>query len=45
MFATEVQVILNDVDRRALLEQIEQQFAGAGLRYWVTPLIDAAVVA
>ena len=43
-FATQVQVILADADKAALLEQIRQQFAGAGLRYWVTPVVEAGEV-
>ena len=39
-FAKQVQVILADADKTLLLEQIQQQFAGAGLRYWVTPVVE-----
>lgn len=43
--ATEVQVILAAADKAALLEAIRQQFAGAGLRYWVTTLVEAGEIA
>jgi len=42
--ATEVQVIFSAVDKDALLEAIRQQFAGAGLRYWVTTVIEAGEI-
>lgn len=44
-FATQVQVILADADKAALLGQIQQQFAGAGLRYWLTPVVEAGEIA
>ncbi|WP_310451465.1 DUF3240 family protein [Sulfuritalea sp.] len=43
--ATEVQVILAAADKAALLEAMRQQFAGAGLRYWVTPVVEAGEIA
>lgn len=39
MLATQVQVVLSEADKDALLEIIQQQFAGVGLRYWITPVI------
>ncbi|MHB0985295.1 MAG: DUF3240 family protein [Sulfuricella sp.] len=42
--ATEVQVIFAAADKAALLEAIRRQFAGAGLRYWVTPVIEAGEI-
>lgn len=38
--ATQVQVIIGAADKAALLDAIRQQFAGAGLRYWVTPVVE-----
>ncbi|PIX96945.1 MAG: hypothetical protein CO126_06950 [Hydrogenophilales bacterium CG_4_9_14_3_um_filter_63_34] len=32
-------------DKTALLEVLRRQFAGAGLRYWVTPVIEAGEIA
>jgi hypothetical protein len=43
--ATEIQVIFTAADQAALLEVLRQQFAGAGLRYWVTPVIEAGEIA
>ena len=43
--ATTIQVIFSVADKTALLEALRQQFAGAGLRYWVTPLIEAGEIA
>ena len=43
--ATEVQVLLAAADKAALLEAIRQQFAGAGLRYWVTTVVEAGEIA
>lgn len=43
--ATEIQVILAAADKAALLEAIRQQFAGAGLRYWLTAVAEAGEIA
>ena len=42
---TEIQVILAADDKAVLLDAIRQQFAGAGLRYWVTTVAEAGVIA
>lgn len=42
---TEIQVILAAADKAALLEAIRQQFAGAGLRYWLTAVAEAGEIA
>ena len=39
-FATQVQVIIQVADKPALLGSIQAQFAGAGLRYWITPVLE-----
>jgi len=43
--ASKVQVIFAAADKAALLEAIRQKFAGAGLRYWMTTLVEAGVIA
>ena len=43
--ATAVQVILAASAKATLLEAIRRQFAGAGLRYWVTPVVEAGEIA
>lgn len=43
--ATEIQVIFAAADKAALLEAIRRQFAGAGLRYWVTTVVEAGEIA
>ncbi|MBI3524550.1 MAG: DUF3240 family protein [Betaproteobacteria bacterium] len=43
--ATKVQVIFAAADKAALLQAIRQQFAGAGLRYWVTTVVEAGEIA
>ncbi len=40
-FATQVQVIISIAHKTALLESIQAQLAGAGLRYWITPVVEA----
>ena len=40
MLATQVQVVLSEADKETLLKIIQQQFAGVGLRYWITPVIE-----
>lgn len=42
--AIEIQVIFAATDKAALLEVMRQQFAGAGLRYWVTTVIEAGEI-
>ena len=44
-FATQVQVVISDTDKEALLGAIHEQFAGAGLRYWITPVSEAGEIA
>lgn len=44
-FATQVQVVIRDIDKEALLGDIHEQFAGAGLRYWITPVSEAGEIA
>ncbi len=41
MRATQIQVVLSEADKDALLKIIQQQFAGVGLRYWLTPVIES----
>ncbi|MHB1352535.1 MAG: DUF3240 family protein [Thiobacillus sp.] len=43
--ATGIQVILDATDQAALLAAIRQQFTGAGLRYWLTPVAEAGEIA
>jgi hypothetical protein len=44
-FATQVQAIISTANKPALLEAIQAQLAGAGLRYWITPVVDAGNIA
>ena len=39
--ATAVQVIFAAEDKETLLGELRQQLAGAGLRYWLTPVVEA----
>lgn len=39
--ATQVQVILPSGDKDQLLDELRSQMAGAGLRYWLTPVVEA----
>jgi hypothetical protein len=43
--AAKIQVIFSAADKMALLEVLRRQFAGVGLRYWVTPVIEAGEIA
>lgn len=43
-FATQVQVVIPESNRQALLDAIQEQFAGAGLRYWTTPVIETGEI-
>lgn len=42
--ATSIQVILSASDKTALLDTIRQQFAGTGMRYWITAVTEAGEV-
>lgn len=44
-FATQVQVFILETERQALLSDIKEQLSGAGLRYWITPVMWAGEVA
>ena len=43
--ATEVEVIFASDDKAALLDALRQQLVGAGLRYWITPVIESGEIA
>ncbi len=43
--ATQVQMILAATDKAALLEALRREFAGAGLRYWVTTVVETGEIA
>ena len=43
--AVQVQVIIADVDKAPLLEALRRQFSNTGLRYWVTPVLEAGEIA
>ena len=43
--ATEVQVIFPAEDKDQLLGQLRIQLVGAGLRYWLTPVVEAGDIA
>lgn len=34
-----VHVLLEDGEARALIEELREQLSGAGIRYWITPLL------
>lgn len=39
--STQVQVVFAESDKETVFATIQDQFAGAGLRYWLTPVIEA----
>lgn len=43
--ATQIQVLLRASDKDAVLEAVRHEFAGAGLRYWITPVTQAGDIA
>lgn len=43
--ATQVQVLLPVAAKDVLLASIRAQFAGVGVRYWVTPLLEMEAIA
>lgn len=38
---TQVQVFLDETERAGVLAALRRDFAGGGLRYWLTPVIEA----
>lgn len=43
--ATQVQVLLSIRAKDELLAKVREQFKGAGVRYWVTPILEMGTVA
>ena len=43
--ATQVQVLLADEDKASVLSAIRREFAGVGLRYWVSPILEKGELA
>lgn len=43
--ATQIQVLLNAAQKETVLQAVHTQFLGAGLRYWLTPVLAMAEVA
>ncbi len=42
--ATQIQAIISAADKEPLLAALRQQFSGTGLRYWITPVIEAGAI-
>lgn len=42
--ATKVQVIFTAADKAALLEALHREFAGAGMRYWLTTVVETGEI-
>ncbi|HMU91217.1 MAG TPA: DUF3240 family protein [Pseudomonadales bacterium] len=43
--AIAITVLLSDADKRTLLGTLHQQFAGSGLRYWLTAVTETGEIA
>ena len=43
--ATQIQVLLSETDKAAVLELLRGHFAGSGMRYWLTALVEAGDIA
>ena len=43
--ATEIKVIFAATEKTTLLDHIRQQLTGAGLRYWLTAVVEAGEIA
>lgn len=43
--SVQVQVIVADAGKAALLDALRRQFSRTGLRYWVTPVLEAGEIA
>ncbi len=42
--ATQIQVLLDQTKKDAVLAAVQTQFAGAGLRYWLTPVSEEGAI-
>ena len=42
---TQVQVLLAEEDKESVLSAIRREFAGVGLRYWVSPILEKGELA
>lgn len=42
--ATEIRLLLNFSQMPVLLEKLQTQFSGTGLRYWTTPVLDSGEI-
>lgn len=40
-FSTQIQVVFAIADKETVFAAIQDEFSGAGLRYWLTPVIEA----
>jgi len=38
--ASQIQVLITIADKDALLARLHHEFAGAGLRYWLSPILE-----
>jgi hypothetical protein len=43
--AVQVQILVTAAEQAQLLQQLGLRFPGAGLRYWVTPVLTEGVIA
>jgi hypothetical protein len=43
-FVTQVQALLLIKDQMAMLSCLRQNFTGAGLRYWITPVLEVGEI-
>lgn len=44
VLATQVQVLMARSQRDAVLEAVRQEFPGAGLRYWISSVMEAGEI-
>lgn len=43
--AIQVQAFLADVDRQLVLDSLNAQFPGTGMRYWISPVLETGAFA
>ena len=43
--ATQIQVLLTIADKDTVLAAISREFAGVGVRYWITPILEKGELA
>jgi len=39
-----VQIYVSETEKKLLIEQLQQQFSGSGVQYWVLPVLESGYI-